>query len=142
MKYIPILISLIVLILFIGLVFAFMPRSGSTVGYYASPYQASLLNTTAAPAPVNMVNMAYPYPNNTYGTVPAVPIVPVVWYTSPSQNYTYLYGGTQTYSYRSPYTYSTNVIYPGYSNGQYQYQYSNQQSATAINTMGGMTWYQ
>ncbi len=134
--------------------------------YGYRPYQASVINAVPvstggivtnmavnAPAAGTIVAAGYPYPGNTYGTVPAVPVVPVVWYTAPSGPYTISVPASTYYSaqsgvYANPsYNYSsqystvipgnttvtpggTNVYNyntPGYSNGMPIYQTGNGQ---------------
>lgn len=144
----------------------------------AYQYQASVINTVPVtavspiasnmPVAANMVAAGYPYPGNTYGTVPAVPVVPVVWYTAPSgpyritvpasaYNYSYssrsttvipgsttvIPGSVQTYNYTTP----------GYSSGQlnnanyqyqsnYQYTYPSTGSADPnVGATGSGQWY-
>jgi hypothetical protein len=170
MKYASIIIGVIILLLIVGLFFAFVPRYGGvatvptgrvvTYGYGTAPaaYQANVLGTTQvvntnvpmATIPVTaqtqLVNAGYPYPNNTYGTVPSVPVVPVVWYTSPNAPTAYLYGNSSysnTTVYPQPsqtqvYTYSNPGVSNGTANYQYQQQYQYQNGATQT----GGVWYQ
>ena len=140
MKYAPVVIGFIVLLLFVGIAYTFMHNGvittpATALSYAPYNYQASVINSgyqgyqqnpPGVPVTQGMVvNAGYPYPGpqGTYGTVP---VMPVVWYTSPNQPYYYN-------------TTRTNVVYPqqygsaqilpyttGSTNYQYTYQYQNQ----------------
>lgn len=142
MRYAYFVIGVLVLIILVGLIWAFNNQGKGPVtgAYVGSPYEASVLNSGYGAYPA--VPAGYPV-----AYTATSPVVPTVWYTAPTQMYYYPTANTRATvvyptSYTVPqaqyYSYGTNTssyTVPGQtqtysyttptagSNYSYQYQY-------------------